>query len=306
VRRALRTIARRDFAKSMKKIFIIILFTLCFLPTISFAADMSFNADKNIFNPNEDFIVQVYLDTKNASVNAVEGTVIFSPDFLTLKEIRDGNSSINFWIDKPHILTDGKIIFSGITAGGFSGPHRFLFGLVLEAKNNIGDNSVAFSDVQVLQNDGLGTKIPTNANPFSFSISKGGNGSSPENLKINDTGIPEDFTPFVANDPTIFDGKSFLVFSTVDKISGIDHYEVRESFFGWDGRYIEAVSPYLLNDQTLKSRIYVKAVDKAGNERIVTLGGQNRLWLFLEGLIIVIIIIICALIWKKIRPKFTR
>jgi len=75
---------------------------------------------------------------------------------------------------------------------------------------------------------------------------------------------PEPFEIKISQDPNIFGGKYFIVFSTTDKQTGIDHYEVKEGKIDWK----RAESPYLLEDQSLKSIIKVKAVDKAGNERI--------------------------------------
>ena len=288
----------------IKNFFVIILTAVWLVPAVSLAAEISLNGEKNNFVPNEDFLVQVFLDTQNTPVNAVEGTVVFSPDLLALKEIRDGNSSVNFWVERPHSAGAGKVAFSGITTGGFSGPKMFLFSLVLEAQK-IGIDSIGFHDIQVLANDGQGTQIPTTEIPFAFSVSAGSNGS-PENLGIKDTDPPENFVPLIGSDPSIFAGKYFLAFSTVDKGVGIDHYAVRESFWGLGGAYIPAESPYLLKDQTLKSKIYVKATDRNGNERIVELPAQNKLAYFLQYLILGIILVICFFVFKKIWVKFMR
>lgn len=67
------------------------------------------------------------------------------------------------------------------------------------------------------------------------------------------------------SDPAIFDGKYFLVFATQDKGSGISHYEVCE---GGKRKCAIAESPYLLQNQKLNQKIFVKAVDKNGNEYI--------------------------------------
>lgn len=286
-----------------KKTFIFILFIMLFLPCFSLAADIFFDANKNNFAPDEDFLIQIFLDTKGNTVNAVEGAVVFSSENLELKEIRDGNSSINFWIERPHRVTDEKVNFSGITAGGFSGQKMFLFGLVFRTKK-AGESIILLDNIQILQNDGLGTKVSAQATPFTFSVSKDFSGTAGENLAIKDTNPPENFNPSIGRDPTIFDGKYFLVFSTVDKGSGIDHYEVRESpwfFLGvWGGKYITTESPYLLKDQTLKSKIYVKAIDKAQNEREIRIGAQNKLAWLLPGLVLsILILIICVFGFKK-------
>jgi hypothetical protein len=67
----------------------------------------------------------------------------------------------------------------------------------------------------------------------------------------------------------VFGGLYYIVFSTVDKQSGVDHYEVFEN-----GAWEKVVSPYKLPDQSLKSEIKVKAIDKAGNERVGDYAGD--------------------------------
>ncbi|MCK4354831.1 four helix bundle protein [Candidatus Parcubacteria bacterium] len=79
-----------------------------------------------------------------------------------------------------------------------------------------------------------------------------------------DSTAPEQFSLEIAQDTSIFEGKYFIVFQSLDKQAGIDCYEIKEGEREWK----RAESPYLLEDQTLQSIIKAKAVDKAGNERI--------------------------------------
>jgi hypothetical protein len=86
----------------------------------------------------------------------------------------------------------------------------------------------------------------------------------------------------------MFDNQYYIIFSTTDKQSGMDHFEVLEIRHDqelgivkggfWDKlkgkttfvpEWETAKIPYLLNDQDLLSIIRVKAIDKAGNERFV-------------------------------------
>lgn len=282
----------------MRKIFIIILFTILFAPHISNAAVLSLSADKKTFTEQEEFLVQVFVDS-DVSINAVEGLVKFPADLFTLKEVRDGNSSINFWVEKPASNKSGEIFFSGITTGGSSGPNRFLFSMVLQAKK-VGNGEIVFTDVQILQNDGLGTKERTTTSSLALVVGKGAGGAQ-ANLEIIDTLPPESFSPFIGRDTSIFDGAYFVVFSTVDKGVGVYHYEVKEGFFG---DYVLAESPHLLNDQTLSKKIYVKAIDQSGNERTEEIKAQKPNRLFQSGLILGIILIIWILYSRKNRRKF--
>ena len=84
-----------------------------------------------------------------------------------------------------------------------------------------------------------------------------------------DTLAPEEFTPKIGQDKAVFEGKYFLRFATRDGLSGTDHFEVMEIKDPEHKTWKVAESPYILEDQALNSIIKVRAVDKAGNERVV-------------------------------------
>lgn len=75
-----------------------------------------------------------------------------------------------------------------------------------------------------------------------------------------DTTAPETFQLEIAE----IEGKNYLIFSTSDNTSGIDYYEVKEGDLGWE----KDSGPYLLKNQKLSGKISVRAVDRAGNERL--------------------------------------
>jgi len=114
-----------------------------------------------------------------------------------------------------------------------------------------------------------------------------------------DTIPPEPFSIEIYKEPLIFDGKYFLIFSAVDKQTGIDFYEAKEGDNSWQ----KQKSPYLLEDQQLNSIINVKAVDKAGNERIVSLGPLNQSKQPSYYWIIALILIGYIIIRKLIKSK---
>jgi hypothetical protein len=184
-----------------------------------------------------------------------------------------------------------------ITGGQSSGKFNFLGG------------------TKVLLNDGFGTPAKLTLKGAVFTI-------LPEKLEVpkeewqeelaKDDIPPEPFEIKVSQDPNIFGGKYFIVFSTTDKQTGIDHYEVaeqrrtlRQTTLNWK----RAESPYLLEDQSLKSIIKVKAVDKAGNERIAEYIPPYKItWKDILPLIILIIVGIGIIIWliAKLRRRKMR
>ncbi len=106
-----------------------------------------------------------------------------------------------------------------------------------------------------------------------------------------DVAPPEPFDLKIGQDPSVFEGKYFLSFATTDKTSGIDYYEIKEG-----ERDFKKVSiPYLLEDQTLQSKITVKAVDKAGNEQIAEIIPPKKPIPYSYLIIIFILIIVGAI-----------
>ena len=294
---------------------ILLLSTFYFLFSFSLveAAELKLTSQSQEFGVGQQFQVDLVLDTENEEINAVEGKIVFPSELLELKEIRDGATIVNFWVEKPKTESNNQIIFSGIIPGGYQETKGFVFSVVFRAKAG-GSGAIEIRDAKVLLNDDRGTPASVKLSPFQLSISQEVPAAPPMVETVKDTDLPEEFKPEIAQSPEIFNGQYFLVFSTQDKGTGIDHYEILENRKqkienrGW----IEADSPYLLKDQELKSYIYVKAVDKAGNERIVTLPPQNPLeWYenyFVWGIILLGTIIAFMIgkifLWKRyLRTK---
>jgi len=152
---------------------------------------------------------------------------------------------------------------------------------------------------QVLLNDGFGTPANLKTQTGVFNILSGipdiPKKEWEQELK-KDITSPEQFEIEISRDQTMFSGKYFIIFSTTDKETGVDYYQVKEGKRGWK----TAESPYLLEEQGLTSIIKVKAVDKAGNERIAELPAQRQP---LPWWIIVIIFIIAALVIWKLKTQ---
>ncbi len=102
---------------------------------------------------------------------------------------------------------------------------------------------------------------------------------------------PEPFEAKIGRDSSIYDNRYFIAFSTTDKTSGIDYYEIKEGKLDFQ----KAVSPYLLQDQKLSSKIIIRAFDKAGNvqeSKIIPQKKISWLWIILGLLIILFSVII--------------
>jgi hypothetical protein len=256
---------------------IFFLFVSCLLLFVASpvrAAEFYFDAPSPL-GVGDSFEAVLYLNTEE--INAVEGTIVFPSDVLQLSEIREANSIINLWVEKPRLVSDGQIVFSGIIPGGYQGPRGSLLRLVFVAKKE-GQGAIEVKEARALLNDGKGTETALTIFPYRYTISKAPGGLTVP--VIQDEERPESFAPEVYHDHNLLDDQWFMVFATQDKRSGIDHYEVKEArhrisgmFKGWT----TAESPYVLQDRELRSTIFVKAIDKAGNARIETIPPRNPL-----------------------------
>jgi len=292
----------------------LIIAVLVFVAMPVFAAEISFDTKTNEIAVGQQFQASIVLNTDNEAINAFEGKIIFPHDLLDLKEIRDGNTIVNFWIEKPHKRQEtrdkeqGEILFSGITPGGFQGNNGLLFSAVFEAKSE-GLARFEINDARVLRNDGTGSPAALTIAPFEMTISSEAPAVTPIVTKVKDRERPETFRPEIARDESLFDGEWFLVFATQDKASGVDHYEVQEARNKVQGifkRWRAAESPYVLLDQELRSYIFVKAIDKAGNTRIVKLMPQNPLrWYenYENWIILILGLVIAYTVYKAARSK---
>lgn len=278
------------------------IFTL--FPLVTSADEVRLEASRVEVRTGEQFIITAIMSS-GEPVNAVEGRLVFPQETLSVKAIREGDSVINFWVEKPHVESAGSILFSGITPGGIKGVNSHIFSVVFEAKKT-GLASINFQNIKALKNDGLGTEIALTNRNVVVSI-KLGDGSVYKEVVI-DTEPPEEFDLNIENNQNMFGGKYFLVFSTQDKGSGVAHYEKREyrfkplSFFSW---WKNVDSPALLKDQKLKSTVIIRATDNYRNVRLSEIKPKYPLaWyesLLYWGIIIISLMAIYIIIFKIIK-----
>lgn len=279
-----------------------ILFTILFLTLFIYKTDKVFAISKldfDVISDNKEstnlYLINLNIDTGSDYINAIEGKLLYPSEILEIKEIRDGNSGINFWLEKPKIEKDGIISFSGITPGGFLGK-KIVFSILINKKSNL-KGEIKLDKLSIYKNSENGEQVKFSTNslalPFISIIKK-------DSIAIDlssDKNPPQDFTPSILKDTdNQINGKNILVFGTQDKETGIDHYEVREGYFS---SYKNAESPYPLEQSILYKKIYVKAIDKANNERVVEFYPSTLVKLYHQYGIIVIIILVILIIKRR-------
>jgi hypothetical protein len=274
------------------------------------AARLYFEPQEPTIGTTGEFSVAINIDA-DKRVNAYSAAVSISGPLVPY-DINEANSIINFWVEKAKWDETTRLLtFSGITPGGFEGEKGRLLVIKFKAEKE-GEAVLGFDKekTKVYLHTADGTEDSLELAELKLPIVKG-----KENIpvEIHDNEPPEWFSPEISQDPNMFGGKWFLVFATQDKASGIAGYFVHETTRKKDATLIdtkdwtEAESPYVLKDQKLRSYIYVKAVDKVGNERIVSLPPKYplkwyELW-WVWGIIVVAIVIIwlILLIFRKRR-----
>jgi hypothetical protein len=259
------------------------------------------------------FLIGLTLSSEKP-VNAIS-VVIDIPYPLTVVDFSDGDSVINFWTIRPHVTNTGKLEFAGIIPGGFSGKGSRLITLSVRAPK-AGNFRIALDpESKAYQNAPDSPEEPLRAKPLGIVAAPG-----KENISnvIDDINSPESFTPTIVKPGIAVDQPWTIIFSTVDKGSGMGHYEIAESYFSLSPEdaaqdsslpWREAESPFVLSDQQLYSYVYVKAQDKKGNAVVVVVDPHNplpwyrRLPWYIICLLIAVIVAYRALHVKRNRTR---
>jgi len=244
------------------------------------AAELFFTADPNGVRVDEQSEIKLFVNTEDEDINALEGKIIFPSEFLDFQGIKDGASIISLWLERPRLAEAGVVVFSGIIPGGYNSAKGLILSLVFRAKEKT-SVLIKTSDVKIFSNNGQGNLAFAKTPALNLKIYSPQPNSMVQPMAA-DNYLPEEFIPIIGRDENIFNNQWFLVFSTQDKDSGIDYYAVAErrspaaadySDLNWQ----KVESPYCLKDQALKSFIYVRAMDKAGNARMSALSPTHSL-----------------------------
>lgn len=254
----------------MKSFFTLIVITFL-VPTVTHAVVVSAVPPTDTIGIQQQFFIDVVVDTEGAPINAVESVVRYTPQTLRLIRIEDGQSIIPLWIESPRDES-GTISFAGIIPNGYAGTidpfdrERVLPGvlvrLVFEAV--AAGTATVSTDATVTSNDGQGTAqaLPSVATAFRITETP-----SSAVYRFDDVIAPT-LSAQRVRDPNLFDNAYTLIFDVQDKESGVAYVEVKEKKREWK----KVTSPYHLEDQRDDATLQVRAFDNARNMTMITIG----------------------------------
>ncbi|OGG91679.1 hypothetical protein A3H16_00325 [Candidatus Kaiserbacteria bacterium RIFCSPLOWO2_12_FULL_53_8] len=270
------------------------------LPLLASAATISLTAEPRTVGVGDLVNITLTVDS-DIPVNTFSGSLHYSRNMLDPESVSDGSSIVGVWLTRPTIDSTSVISFAGLTPGGYRGVGGKVYSVVFRAKK-AGTATLTLDSLTVLRNDGSGTREPVAGASLQLSIQTKSLGGY---TGAADADPPEPFAVYLTNSSNATSGDQQIVFSAVDKNSGIDHYEAAEKrpFFFWRAiAWEKTESPYTIHDQNLFSDVYIKAVDHAGNERISVFPHRHFFspseWLILLG-ILTVFIIAWYMRWKR-------
>lgn len=282
----------------MKKLILITFLFGLFVPSYIYAGTVSVTSPKSSIVGDE-VILEVRMDPGMDDINALSGEIHIDPSLASLERVYDGNSPVLFWVEEPKVDTayrhgvsaKNTIIFSGFSPGGIQGKGA-VFSFVIKLKA-VGNLSFIVQKASLLKNDGQGTPARVSTPESTLQILPG---DSNKKIVIEDLVSPEVFTLLIGTSTEIYNGAYFVSFATQDKGVGIDHYEFASTWLLNPGNkdWKEAMSPQILAGKDLYKKIFIKAVDKAGNTEISTVNAPKHYSVEAVGAIIGIILL-CVL-----------
>jgi len=293
----------------MKKLFLIIIFTLLILSSNSAsAASVSLYSVQSI-NTGDKFKVSVKIDTGSVAINSVDLTLNYPENIIEFSGYEEGQGLIKMWIDPPN-AKNGQVHMSGVIPGGVNGLYDVnkkglgeipLAVLIFKAKSQ-GDVNLHLTKTQILKNDGLGSEIYSTNNDWNLVV---------KNVPIKDRVIiPDDFiisedkidtvppNSFIINliEPSILSSTPQMIsFNTNDDESGSKYYEVKIN----NGTWMKASSPFVVHRGLFSKDVYVRAYDFSGNykESSINVPGSSELNYLL---LIIVIVVLSSFIWYKL------
>src|SRR3989344_3564741 len=115
------------------------------------------------YTVGNNFSVQVKVNTGGMAINASDGSLVFDPDKLEVKNLSKESSIFSLWVQEPIFSNSlGTINFAGgKPSPGYSGSAGTISTIFFRAKT-AGQTNLSFAAGSILADDGKGTNILAN------------------------------------------------------------------------------------------------------------------------------------------------
>lgn len=182
----------QNYNSKLKITFFLALFFWGVVPHVQ-AAVLQLVPEKQNMSINEEFTVEIRVDTEEQAINATQATVLFPNDVLELVSESRTGSTFSFWVEEPTISNEnGTLSFIGGTAQGVSGNSLKVLTLNFKAKGT-GTAELSISDAVVTASDGKGTNILGTVQNTNIQVGT--------TIVESETPTPSNTTPVVSEQP---------------------------------------------------------------------------------------------------------
>ncbi|MCA9363047.1 hypothetical protein KC851_01885 [Candidatus Kaiserbacteria bacterium] len=159
------------YKKTVHSLKLTLLVASCFfaLATLAQAADLSISPSTGTYSAGQTFTATVRAVPNGDSINAVETTINYNSDVLSVVSVSKTGSAFSLWTTEPTFSNAaGTIEFGGGSPTPFTSTSNLL-SITFRAVA-AGTGNVTFSGSSILAADGRGTDVFQNATPATFTV----------------------------------------------------------------------------------------------------------------------------------------
>lgn len=268
-------------------------------PARTLAAEIYFDPQDSSAGIGTEFVIAINATVAiDEPINAFDVAVRIPPSFTPI-DTSDGNSVVSLWLERPTFDETTRLLrFSGIVPNGYAGVGGRLITMTV-IPNNAEAVAVVTVDTTTRLYTDAAVPVPVTTGSIEIPIVP-----SKQNIPVSilDRDPPELFAVEIVRDAALYDGQSVLIFSTVDKGSGMAQYQIRKQWLHlvW-GDWRDAISPFPVGASWFVTRYEVAAYDKVGNRQVAAVEGQSSIYgvVGISLSLVIVLMLLLRYIWRR-------
>lgn len=159
-----------------RKLIVLIIFCLSFslapfVQATPTTASLYLSPSTGSYTVGNNFSIDLKVNSGGVAINAAQGSLVFSPDELSVVGLSKSGSIFTLWTTEPAFSnSEGVVSFAaGLPNPGFSGAAGKIITVTFKAKKE-GQTKIAFSSGAILANDGRGTNVLSSIGSGNYTI----------------------------------------------------------------------------------------------------------------------------------------